>query len=266
MAVTVLVAALEQDVAALIKQMQIRTDAVIVNQCNHDGEEVLSQNGREIRVQSMNDRGVGKSRNAAIRQALTMPGEILLFSDQDIVYEDGYEAAMDAEFAAHPEADMILFNIKVAEERATYHTKAWKRVKWYNCGRYGAVSFAIRKEMLKECGVQFSLLYGGGAKYSAGEDSLFLKALMDQGVRVYASPVLIGTESAGESTWFRGYGEKFFFDRGALYQDLYGMMAKPWALRFLLAHRDKLCTEMTWQQAYRVMKRGMKERRTSIEA
>ncbi len=260
MAVAVLIAALEQDPKALLEQMNIASDAVIVNQCDRDGEEYFDHYGHAIRIISMHDRGVGKSRNAAINQALKMKDDILLFSDQDIIYRSGYAQDIDAEFDAHPEADMILFNIDVAAERATYHNEAWKRVRWYNCGRYGAVSFAIRASKLKESVVRFSLLYGGGAKYSAGEDSLFLKDLMDRGIRVYASPIMIGKEQVGESTWFKGYDEKFFFDRGALYHDLYGRMAKPWALRFLLAHKAQLCAQMSWQQAYRLMKQGMSER------
>lgn len=90
------------------------------------------------------------------------------------MYEDGYEAAVLAEFERNPRADMIIFNIEVEEERRTYHITERKPVRWYNCGRYGAVSFAVRRESLLQSGITFSLLFGGGAKYSNGEDSLFL--------------------------------------------------------------------------------------------
>ena len=79
---------------------------------------------------------------------------------------------------------MIIFNITVEEERRTYHITERKRVRWYNCGRYGAVSFAIRRDRLLESGITFSLLFGGGAKYSNGEDSLSLTAFIKKG---YAS-------------------------------------------------------------------------------
>ena len=79
-------------------------------------------------------------------------------------------------------------------------------------------------------------------------------------MRVYASPVLIGREENSESTWFKGYDEKFFYDRGVLYKQLYGRLAKLWALRFLMTHKAKLCTKYRASEAYGIMKRGMNMR------
>ncbi len=253
--VQVLVSVVKQEPHKLIEEMHIETDAVIVNQCDCYGTEEFSYHGRNIKVFHMAERGVGLSRNTALMRA---DGDICLFSDQDIVYETGYEEKILQAFGACPAADMIVFNIEIGEERRTYHNTEKKKVHWYNCGRYGAVSFAVKREKLLESGVTFSLLFGGGAKYSAGEDSLFLKQFMDKGYQVYAFPVTIGREKEGESTWFSGYHEKFFFDRGVLYHFLYGRLARPWALRFLLAHRGKICRELSVKEAYQLMKKGIR--------
>ena len=69
----------------------------------------------------------------------------------------------------------------------------------------------------------------------------------------------IGREEAGESTWFRGYNEKFFHDRGVLYHYLYGRLAGPLALRFLYAHKGTLCSEVTIKQAKQWMRDGIRE-------
>ena len=151
---------------------------------------------------------------------------------------------------------MILFNVTVEENRRTYCITQRKRVRWYNCGRYGAVSFAVRRESLLSSGVTFSLLFGGGARYSNGEDSLFLKEFMGKGYSVYTAPVTIARETGGESTWFHGYDEKFFRDRGVLYRYLYGRLRRVMALRFLLVHRNKLCREVSFRQAYEWMREG----------
>lgn len=256
--VQVLVSVVDKEPRKLAEKMHIETDAVIVNQCDRYAVESFCHCDRNIQVFHMAERGVGLSRNTALMRA---DGDICLFSDQDIVYEKGYEQKILEAFEKLPSADMIVFNIEVEEERRTYHNTETKRVRWYNCGRYGAVSFAIKREKLLESGVTFSLLFGGGAKYSAGEDSLFLKQFMDRGYRVYASPITIGRETAGGSTWFSGYHEKFFYDRGVLYHFLYGHLAKLWALRFLLAHKGKMCQEISWKEAYRVMKKGIESRR-----
>lgn len=253
MKVQVLASVMNEEPAALADKMRLESDAVIINQCDRLGYEEIERNGHIIRFCSFPERGVGRSRNEAILRA---EGDVCLFSDGDIVYEPGYEAAVAAEFQRRPDADMILFNVTVEEERRTYCITERKRVRWYNCGRYGAVSFAVRRESLLSSGVTFSLLFGGGARYSNGEDSLFLKEFMGKGYKVYTAPVTIARETGGDSTWFNGYNEKFFRDRGVLYRYLYGRLHRLMALRFLLAHRKKLCAQVPLGQAYRWMMEG----------
>ena len=250
MKVQVLASVMNEEPLALIRRMRLDSDAVIINQCDRLGAEEILHGEHKIRFYSFPERGVGRSRNEAILRA---EGDICLFSDADMVYEPGYAEAIEAEFRRRQDADMILFNVTVEEARRTYHITRRKRVRWYNCGRYGAVSFAVRRDSLLSSGVMFSLLFGGGAKYGSGEDSIFLKEFMSKGFSVYTAPVTIGREAGGESTWFSGYHEKFFRDKGVLYRHLYGRLAKAMALRFLLAHRGRLCAEASLWQAYRWM-------------
>jgi len=256
MRVQVLASVMHEKPDELVKRMRLESDAVVINQCDCLGYEEVTYAGGCARFYSFPERGVGKSRNEAIMRA---DGDICLFSDADIVYEPGYADAIVAEFEKNPKADMILFNVEVEESRRTYHISRREKVYWYNCGRYGAVSFAIRRESLISSGVMFSLLFGGGAKYSAGEDSLFLKEFMSKGYSVYTAPVTIARETAGDSTWFAGYNEKFFVDRGVLYRYLYGKFARLMGIRFLLAHKTKLCEETTVKQAYAWLCAGIKE-------
>lgn len=256
MKVQVLASVMNQSMEQIAQEMNLSSDAVIINQCDCLGSEEMTYNGGLVRFFSFPERGIGKSRNEAIMRA---DRDICLFSDEDIQYVDGYEELIVREFEQNPNADMILFNIEVEEERRTYYITERKKVHWYNCGRYGAVSFAVRRESLLASRVMFSQLFGGGARYSNGEDSLFLKEFMDKGYKVYTAPVTIGKEKATESTWFGGYNEKFFHDRGVLYHYLYGKMALTFALRFLLAHKSKMCETVTIKQAFAWMQEGIKE-------
>lgn len=255
MNVEVLASVMNSSVKDIAAHMNLDSDAVIINQCDCLAQEETEYKGHRVRFFSFPERGVGRSRNEAILRA---EGDICLFADEDIVYEEGYAQAISREFARNPKADMILFNITVDKERRTYHITERKRVHWYNCGRYGAVSFAVKRSSLLKSGVTFSLLFGGGAKYSNGEDSLFLKEFMDRGYQVYTAPVTIGRECAGDSTWFEGYNEKFFYDRGVLYYCLYGKAARILAWRFLLAHKEVVCREVSLKQAYRWMEKGIR--------
>jgi glycosyltransferase involved in cell wall biosynthesis len=245
------------EVVKLCEQMNLQTDAIVINQSDRLDVEEVTWKEHKVVMYSFPDRGVGRSRNEAILRAT---GDICLFSDQDIVYEDGYEASILEAFRECPKGDFIVFEVEVSEERRTYHNTGCKRLFWYNSGRYPTYSFAIKRDKLLASGLFFSLLFGGGAAYSNGEDSLFIRNFIQKGYLVYTSTVRIGREeSGGVSTWFHGYNQKFFYDRGVLYHFLYGRLAGALALRFLLAHRKVMCRETGIWKAYGWMRHGIRE-------
>ena len=241
--------------------MGLESDAIVINQCDTNDYCEYEYNGNKICCYSFKERGVGLSRNNALLRATA---DIVLFSDEDIRYEKGYAAKVISEFEKHPDADMLMFNFDVAEDRTTYKIENESVVTRLNCGRYPTYSVAVKREAVQKANITFNLLFGGGAKYSCGEDSLFIWECIKKGLKAYALPVTLGKEEPRPSTWFNGYNEKFFYDRGVLYVPLYGHLAKPLALRWLLAHKgtffaDKNQEVTDVKQAYALMKQGMKD-------
>ena len=251
-----LISGMNLDTTHVAENMKLEADAIVINQTDSFGFEEYQYKEHRIKIYCMNEKGVGLSRNNALLRA---DGDIVLFSDEDIVYNEGYAKAVLDAFEANPDIDMIFFNFDVAEDRQTYHIEKKGRVRQYNCGRYPTYSLALRREVLHKKGITFSLLFGGGAKYSNGEDSLFIKQCIKSGMKALALPVTLGREVPRPSTWFNGYTDKFFFDRGVLYRALYGKMAKPFALRFLFAHRKVMLTDRKLMDTYKLMTQGMKE-------
>ena len=82
-------------------------------------------------------------------------------------------------------------------------------------------------------------MFGGGTEFSCGEDTIFLQDCVKKGLRIYTTPVTLGTIYCGDSTWFKGYNDKFFVDKGVLYRYSFGGMAKPYAAYHVLKHRKK---------------------------
>lgn len=236
--------------------MNLKSDAIIINQGDSIGYQEVPVSGGNIRFFDMKEKGVGLSRNNALLRAT---GDIVLFSDEDITYDDDYVSKVLNAFEEHKDADMLLFNMRVCESRRTYYTTKETRIRWYNSGRYPTYSFAIRREKLHKSGVTYSLLFGGGAQYSAGEDSLFLKDLLRKKFKIIAVPVEIGQEKERKSSWFNGYNAKFFFDRGVLYHFLYGKLAGLFAIRFILTKKSFMCKDIAAKQALKLMKDGIKE-------
>ena len=153
---------------------------------------------------------------------------------------------------------MLLFNVRVQESRRTYWTDSFHRVRWYNSGRYPAYSIAVRTRRMKEKNLTYSLFFGGGAKYANGEDSLFLHDSLKAGLKIYAVPEEIGDEKPRPSTWFFGYDERFFHDRGVLYHELYGALAGLMGFRFLHKMKGNL-KELSAQDAKKALFSGIRD-------
>ena len=253
-----LVSCVQKDPHELAEIMNIASDAVIVSQLEElASSEEFDYNGNRIRAFRSRSGGVGINRNTCIELSCA---DIILFADEDIVYDKGYADKVLKEFADHPEADVLLFNMRVCEERRTYWNDSYKPVRWYNCGRYPAYSIAVRASKLKSLGIKFSLLFGGGARFSNGEDSLFLKDCLDKGLKMFAVPAVLGEEVPRPSTWFNGYNDKFFYDRGVLYHYLYGKSAWLWGIRWLLKMKKEYEPEYTFSRARKMLFLGIRER------
>lgn len=258
MKVQTLVSAVNQDVSQLVETMNLQTDSVVVNQCDRNEYGEFDTSSFHVKWECMDRRGVGLNRNTCIKHG--KDGDILLFSDEDIVYDDGYEKRIIRAYEKNPDADAILFNMRVGQTRRTYWNNDEGRVRFYNYGRYPAYSISIRRDALEKSKVLFPLEFGGGSKYINGEDSIFLHDLLASKIKIYRSTECLGEETERESTWFKGYNEKFFISRGALYVRLYGHFDLIMAYVFLLRHKY-MTDEMGFSKAIKLMKQGMKEMR-----
>lgn len=258
MTLQLLVAAVGAKALPLADEMNIDSDAIIVSQKLKKDRQEYVYKGHKLLYISMPEKGVGLNRNTSLYEATA---DIGLFSDEDIVYDAGYEEMVLEQFEKYPQADVLLFNVKAMPGRETYHNDSFGRVRWFNCGRYPTYSMAVRTKKVHDKNITFSLLFGGGAKYSNGEDSLFLMSCLKAGLKVYKVPVAIGHEKVRESTWFTGYNTKFFFDRGVLYAHLYGGLAHLMGLRFVISKRGEMCREIPWRKAYSIIKEGIREGR-----
>lgn len=265
----ILISAVNKDPGKLLRAMNLESDAVLVNQLIGDnapegveaGEKTCEVSGHSALIINQKEKGVGLSRNTALDHA---DHEFIQFGDDDIVYDAGYGDRIVAEFDAHPEADVLLFNVKAQKGRETYWNEDYSRINWRNYGRYPAYAICARLKKLRDSGVRYSLLFGGGAPYMNGEDSLFLHDCLKAGLALYRTPVMLGKEMSGESTWFKGYTDKFFFDRGVLYHFLYGKMAMVLGFRYLFKNRKVFCQEKGLLRCYKLLCDGVSHGRRNL--
>ncbi|MBR2876230.1 MAG: glycosyltransferase family 2 protein, partial [Clostridia bacterium] len=108
MNIEVLVATMHQTDTDLIKKMNLKTNAVVINQTDKvDYKEIKSDN-TTVRFFSFNERGVGLSRNSALMRS---SADICVLADDDMVFSDHYEETVSRAFSENPQADVIIFNL-----------------------------------------------------------------------------------------------------------------------------------------------------------
>lgn len=234
----VLVATMHQNDVSLAEKMNIRSSAVIANQA--DREEIVSCETEfgNIKMITTATRGVGLNRNIALMAA---DAEILLFSDDDVVYNDDVAENVTAAFETLPQADVIVFGMDIVKNGKITERRHLKRgrLRVWNSMRFGTYTVAVRRSSVIKKNVTFNQCFGGGCPFSAGEDTLFLKSCFDAGLKVYSYDYVLGTCCKDSSSWFAGYNEKYFYDKGVLVRNLFPKTAYVMALYFGIRFKRK---------------------------
>jgi len=253
----VLVATMHQEDHSLLEKMNINSDAIIVNQCGKNEYENIEYNGHDVKIYSFSERGVGLNRNNSLMRATA---DICLFSDDDVIYDEKYKDIIINEFKANPKADVIIFNVlSTNKDRKKKIIKERRKLNYFNCFNYPTYQIAVKNNKIRKANIFFSLLFGGGTSYGSGEDSLFLRDCYKKGLNIYSSPEVIGEVKHDSSTWFKGFNEKYFIDKGTLYAALFNKYARLFSLRFILKHKNKFEGDKSFLKLYKLMLNGIKD-------
>lgn len=248
MKVQVLVAAMNQNDHSLLDKMNIQSDVIVGNQSDYNSIEHFKYKEHQATYLNFAERGVGLNRNNALMRAT---GDICLFADDDMVYEDNYVEMMEKAFMDFPGADVIVFNLKEKVPTRKVITKPTK-VGYLNYLRYGTARIAVRLRSVKKHGIFFNQCFGGGTEHCHGEDNLFLNACLKNGLNIVAIPEYIATLTEERASgWNNGYDEKYIRDQGILFRTL----SRRWWRLLCLQDAVRRCKSynMGWLGAYRIM-------------
>jgi len=255
MTVETLIATMNQKNHDILTRMNIQTDAIVGNQSIEDKIERFSFEGKKIQFLTLNEKGVGLNRNNALMRAKS---DICVLADDDMVFIDGYEKIVLEQFQKYQKADVLIFNL-LEEKPIQPITLKDMSVTKLNFMKYGAARIAFRREKVTMNGISFNLNFGGGTSFSSGEDTLFLNECLNKKLKIIAVNVSLAyLNDARESTWFAGYSEKFFYDKGIIFKLVAPKIYKLYILRFALLKQKLYKKEMPWFKAYKFMISGSK--------
>lgn len=236
--VEILVSTMYETDYSLLEKINVQSDAIVVNQCNRENiNKFIYENNRIIWIDTK-ERGVSNSRNLALSMATA---DICLLVDADEQLVDDYVHIIQKSFGSIKKADLIIYNIQsIGNIRKRYFNTKVRKLHIFNIMRYGAARIAFRREKIIEKGVFFNTKFGPGAEISCGEDSLFLNDCLKQFFYIISYPETIANIDDHDSTWFKGYNNNYFIDKGALFYAISSRWCDLLILQHILRHGNQI--------------------------
>ncbi|MCR5507521.1 MAG: glycosyltransferase family 2 protein [Lachnospiraceae bacterium] len=259
MGLQVLLSAMHLKDESYIDSLNITTDAVVINQCDDDFENVIERKTADGREQSVTyvktkQRGLSRSRNMAISKACA---DICILCDNDVEYLPDYERRILDGFKAHPDADLIVFYIKRKEKPKPNYARS-KRMGYLSVLKIFSPEIAFRRDKVED--IRFDERFGAGSgRYIMGEENIFLYDCLKRGLKIFYEPVMIAKLREEESTWFKGYDRDFFISRGAGYAAMSAPFSYILILQFLFRKYGLYKDGMTMKEALFYMIKGRRE-------
>lgn len=237
--VTVLITSMHQSDFSILKKMNVSSNAIIANQ---DGRNSISVDGNNLLI-TTNTLGLSRNRNIALAHT-DQKDDIVVFADDDLIFNDNYEEVIIGEFQKYPYAEAIKFNIhdlsnerKISMRRISKFGKATRK----NMSSSGVCGLAIRQSVIVKNNMHFNEFFGTGTNNYCGEDTIFIQEMINKRVRFYRSPIDVAGIYQKESSWFKGYDHKYFNVCGKVLATCYPKLCRLIAIRsaFKFSKNDK---------------------------
>lgn len=258
MTLEVLLSCMYQQDAKLVHDSRLTGNVLIVNQCDQESSwEEMTPHG-QVRMLSTTQRGLTKSRNMAIRHS---QADVCLLCDDDEIFEPEYEQAILSAYEQLPQADVIIFKMK---NRPASFDDRIQRLCFPKTMKVSSWQISFRQEALKKANVFFDEHLGAGTGNGGEEELKFLLDCQRAGLKIYYVPQVIASVAQTESTWFHGFDETFFENRGATTRYILGyVLAVVYAIYYVLRKRSLYQEDITPMRALRAIFRGIRENKIS---
>ena len=254
MTLEVLLSCMHQKDFSLVEASRLTGDVLIINQCDREDFAQVPTKTGTARMFSTRERGLTRSRNMAISKSAA---DVCLLCDDDEVFVPDYEKIITEAYEMLPKADMIVFNM--TNRPASLGNRVRQLHFPYTC-RVSSWQISFRRQSLLRSGVRFDTLLGAGTGNGGEEELKFLTDCRRAGLSIYYVPEAIASVAQEVSTWFHGYTQTYFENRGATTRYILGLpLALVYAAYYAVSKRS-LYTLSPWQ-AFKATCRGMKGNR-----
>ena len=260
----VLVSTMNQmDIKLLIERMNIKTNSVIINQCNYDNEEnIIIDNNIKVNIISNTERGLSKSRNLALSKARA---DICLIADDDLEYVDNYEKIIINEFEKNPEYDILIFKVEGKNGVFKKYSNSEKKLNFISVMKVASVQMAFRRHSIVSNKIEFNEEFGSGSNYRMGEESILLFNCLRKKLKIKYIPIKIADLYLGDSTWFNGFNKEYFYCKGACFQAMSNRLVLLFILQFAIRKYKLYKSETTFFNSIINMYKGSRDYKNKIK-
>ena len=243
---------MHQTDSSLISKTGIKGNATIVNQCDEEKQLQFNTPNGVAEMIFTKSRGLTKSRNIAIRAS---KGDICLLCDDDEVLVQEYEEIILNAYNKHSDADVIafdLYNHECSLEKKIQQLKFPKIMKICSC------QITFKRDSIVNNNIIFDELLGAGTGNGAEEELKFLKDCLKAKLKIIYVPIKIAEVSTEKSTWFSGFDEAFFENRGASTRYILGLfMSSVYAVYYVLRKRNLYIPQISTIKALKSIFKGI---------
>ncbi len=254
--VEVLISAMHLQDISIVDRTNIQTDVVLINQCDVEDYKIIQLASSTVKYFSSTERGLSNSRNKAIELATS--NICLLCDDDEYLYKD-YDILISNAYSKMPFADILIF--KIIHPTKKYWRKV-EKIGFFEIPKISSWQITFKKHKILEKDIVFNNEFGAGAIYSAGEENLFLYDCLRKGLKIYYVPIEIGKVSQEDSTWFKGFNKKYFFDKGAWLAACFPRL--KYLLIFYVTIRFIKLSEMNIIETFKFLWNGMRAYKNKI--
>ncbi len=224
------------DIKKLCSFWNIESDVLVSVQTDFDEQLNFNYKNYLVTVIFNKTRGVSVNRNILIDNCT---GDIGLFIDDDCSLVTGYSAKISSFYEKYS-CDCVCFNgFLPSKENKVIHKQKTKRIcRFRDVSSVGAPGLSFKKDYLKSKKIRFDEMIGTPNFVVLGEDSFFVKNLIENRCSFYRSntPVFKIEDDLVNSSYFKSFGDyRFLISKGYVYKKIYKEFFA--CLKFLFAFK-----------------------------
>lgn len=208
------------------------------------------------------EKGLSKSRNILLEEAMKLQADYLLISDDDVFYLN--EGLLELSGFLEQQNGNSHYQIQSCTNNGTLRKKyptSVKKIKKLDGFGVSSIEMCLNIKLIERNGIRFDERFGLGAIYQAGEEPIFINDLLKSNEKILFVPITVTVhpiESSGNKIYTC---PKSLADRGAIFIRCGGRalglayLLAFWVRKFIFSN-DIIVNKIARYSALRILLKG----------